>query len=301
MAQAHVLENMGLAEPLDPLPPVRNLDPIASQEIQRMAIDIESADCEMLSNLDEDVREAFFITQLFLQRPGSLSRIVGPKCQFLGPSRKIAEVSDPALVLGNTRESMYYLDDMHAIIVTHQERDAIAYGMFYHGEDPITHFLDHRQEAERDAASAKLFLETSQELEVRVGQSPASQRSIISFSSASSVVSTTSSSDTDTSQLTTPPTTGTAQSSVSPGGVTTGETRSSAAMVSSGTSATLGTSSDVPNITPIGPEPPPQQQRNSLMLWYALGAFVVLVIALIIGYKMLKKHANNVPDSNEES
>ena len=157
---AHILLNMGLQEP-DPnkpaIPEQYTAEPIADQETQQMAMDMTNADCSKLEALDHDVKHAFLVTTTFLQTPGSLSKIIGPDCQFLGTVEKIAAITDDSLTLDTAREILYYIPDMNALIVSHMEHDSIAYGLFLNEEDPLEYFLENREEAERSASFAKSY------------------------------------------------------------------------------------------------------------------------------------------------
>ncbi|MBT4119883.1 MAG: hypothetical protein HOG89_00935 [Candidatus Peribacter sp.] len=160
-ASAHIPLNMGTEEP-DPnmpaIPQEYSAPPMADIETQQMALDIENADCEKLNAMDHDVKHAFLITHIFLQRPGALSKIVGPDCTFLGEVEEIAAITDDALTLSAKRELLYYLPEMNALIVSNKEEDTIAYGLILDEEiPPLEYFLSHRNEAERNAAIARSY------------------------------------------------------------------------------------------------------------------------------------------------
>ncbi len=153
---AHVLENLGNA-------PIRmnvskTTPVIPDPEMQRMALDMEHAECKKLLALDERTRGIFLVFNLFLPRKGALKSIVGPDCMFLGNAVKIATIKDPALTMGGATESLYFLPDMHALIVSHTADNSIAYGMFFHENvDPLAYFLARRKTAEKSAALARTF------------------------------------------------------------------------------------------------------------------------------------------------
>jgi len=104
---AHVLLNMGEQQP-DPnmpaIPQEKTGEPMADFETQQMALDMKNADCEKLNAMSYEVKHVFFLTTLFLQRPGTLSKIVGPDCQFLGETIELAAITDDILTSTGERE-----------------------------------------------------------------------------------------------------------------------------------------------------------------------------------------------------
>lgn len=167
---AHISLNMGLEEPDPNMPaiPQEYTDlPIADAATQRMALEMETADCEKLNALNDEVKHAFMLVNIFMQRPGSLSKIIGPDCQFLGEVEEIAAIEDDSLTLTGRREMLYYLPDMNVIFVSHKEKDSIAYGFLREDDetpDPLEYFLEHRADAMRSADTAKSLSITIGEL-----------------------------------------------------------------------------------------------------------------------------------------
>lgn len=159
LASAHILENMGYREFPDPLPAFSESTVMADEKIQRMAVDIGNTPCEELQTIPAELQGPFLISQLFLQRPGALSKMIGPECGFLGNAVEVAKVTDPLLTISEGEESLYYLEDQHTLVVTNTTDDTIAYGMFYHGDDPLQYFLENRDSAERSALVARGFRE----------------------------------------------------------------------------------------------------------------------------------------------
>lgn len=305
VASAHILQNMGLEEQLDVIPNLRDAQPIADQEVQRMAIDMSLADCETLNALDESVKESFLVSQMFLQRKGALSFIVGPKCTFAGPFKKIAEISDPTLTLTSNKEDMYYLTEMHAILVSHRQRDTIAYGMFYHGDDdPVNFFLEHRTDAKRAADLARLFLETVGFDSLSTQSDKRSSLRIITFSesSAATVAAQSSLAQATTSVASAVSVAGQATTSSAAAVFSTpfseGSTVGTESSAVEGQTSSDGTVSSIRNIEPepIGPEAPPPETGSSLMLWIALLLFVVITVILIIAYRKMRAS----PESDDE-
>ncbi len=143
-------------------PEVEYDEALADPETQRMALDMENASCEDLTALEPDVREAFLAAVMYLQRPGTLSQIIGPECNFLGETVEVAVIEDPTLTIHESRESLLYLPEMQVLLVTHKGNDAVAYGMMIDSalEDPVRYFLDRRLEAEKSASFARMFAST---------------------------------------------------------------------------------------------------------------------------------------------
>ncbi|MCB9808678.1 hypothetical protein H6770_05510 [Candidatus Peribacteria bacterium] len=183
MSFANFEQQMGLKEFGSPVPALHTTAPLADEHIQRMALHMDEADCAELLALPKDVKEAFFITQLYLQRPGSLSNIIGPDCEFMGPAKEVATISDPALTVTEEKESLYFLPEAGALIVTRAQQNTIAYGMFYDGNDPVAFFLDHRLNAEQSATMARMF---------RTEEATSSRQRAFSSSSSSNATSATS-------------------------------------------------------------------------------------------------------------
>lgn len=129
---------------------------------------MEEADCTKLEELNHEVKHAFFLTGIYLQRPGYLSAIVGPDCTFLGETQELATITDNSLTIGAGRELLYYIPEMNALIVSHTETNAIAYGIFIEDTeedlDPLAYFLEHRDEAELSAVTAKSYAESVQHI-----------------------------------------------------------------------------------------------------------------------------------------
>ncbi len=159
-AYANSLENLELQDYSDSFPAYNATEPLADEKTQLLALDIGNASCEELKAIPADIREAFVLSQLFLQRPGSLPKIIGPDCQFLGTAVEVAKISDPLLTLSEERESLYHLTEQRAIIVTYNNKNTIAYGMLYEGTDPVGYFLDNRDAAQRSAAIARTYADT---------------------------------------------------------------------------------------------------------------------------------------------
>lgn len=159
---AHIPEGMGLVDEefnFAEFPTDRNREPLADMDTQRMALEMDKANCADLEALEENVQYAVLLTSMFLQRPGALSRIVGPDCQFLGDIEEVAIIEDESLTISGKREVLYYIPKMDMLIVSNVENNSVAYGITHHEEDvsPLEAFMDHRQEAESAAAVARTF------------------------------------------------------------------------------------------------------------------------------------------------
>lgn len=142
---------------ITPLFAVAAMQP-ADLSVQRMALEMNTADCDTLMGLDTDTKYAFLLMSMMLQREGSLSRIIGPDCEFLGKASVIAKINDTALTLSNQSEMLYYLPDWKALFVSNAKNNSIAYGMFLEGSDtPFDYFLFHRDSAEDAVTIAQGF------------------------------------------------------------------------------------------------------------------------------------------------
>lgn len=245
-ASAHILENMGYGtKDMPPAPKFYTGQPIADEQTQRMALDIERTSCEDLLTLDEPVKEAFLLLHMFIQRPGSLSRLVGPDCEYMGPAQEIAAISDPSLTVSGRGESLYYLPEAHVLLVSNKEENSVAYGMFYHGEEPIQHFINHRHDAEQSAELAKVF--TSNAPRFAATTSATSRISLSSSSSSAPALS----------------------SSVSSELVATSSLSSQAPQA-------------LPAIEPLGPEQNPVAETKSNTLIIVLGSIFILIGGVVV-------------------
>ncbi|MDP6562021.1 MAG: hypothetical protein QF793_03805 [Candidatus Peribacteraceae bacterium] len=173
---AHALLNIGAQDP-DPnmpaIPQEYTSPPMADREIQRAVLDMENADCNKLTAMEDDVKHAFLLTSIFLQRPGSLSKIVGPDCTFLGEVEEIAAITDDTLTISGKREVLYYLPEMEVLLVSNKDNNSIAYGFFREEDlEPVEYFLAHREEAERSAAIARTFADTVGKIQPDIIPSP---------------------------------------------------------------------------------------------------------------------------------
>jgi hypothetical protein len=162
--------NMGIEEPnpnIPAIPVLNTAPPIADFETQEMVLDMENADCAKLTAMNHEVKQAFFLSNISLQRPGTLSKIVGPDCQYLGEVEEIAAITDDTLTLGEDREILYHIPEMEALIVSYKENDTIAYGMFIEEEiAPLEYFLAYREDAERSAAVAQSYAKAIADIEL---------------------------------------------------------------------------------------------------------------------------------------
>ena len=270
-------------------------EPIADADVQRMAFDMEHAPCDDLMKLEPDVRKAFFITAIFLQTEGSLSKIIGPDCMFLGQAERVAAIADPALTLGSDRESLYFLADMQALIVSDTSRNAVAYGLTMHdvSGDPVEYFLAHRDDAEQSAAEARMFTENVVPLaalrefatkEIQ-GIPPGNDAATADVSSSSSLAeripSNATASSTAAAQNKSAVAVQTSSEPAAPGqpddtAVQGEETEESVTVAQAGSSTSA--------VRPIGAEPEPPQTGNSglwiLMAFFALIGIGVLIVVL---------------------
>ena len=281
---AHMVSEIGSPTLLEG---IRNAPPIADQNSQQMAIDMTKADCDILTSLEEDVREAFLITQILLQREGSLSYIVGPKCTFAGPAQQIAIVSDPALTIEGDRERMFYLEDAHMILVSYDKRDTIAYGMPYDGDSPIEFFLHNRNQAEKTVDIARIFSKSTSEITLPTITVPDTASRIMTFSSSTSsnaqsstITSTTEErlNNNDTGNL---PTTSLNEQNNREDGVEVGNASSSIGNILE--------QNTIPEIEPLGPEPAPAVHQSSSVPWVVLVIFTLITVVIVALYLRRKK------------
>ncbi|MDA1292974.1 MAG: hypothetical protein O3A81_04315 [bacterium] len=309
-ASAHVLLNMGEQEP-DPnmpaIPQEKTGEPMADFETQQMALDMQHADCEKLLTLNHEVKHAFLLTTLFLQRPGSLSKIVGPDCTFLGEAIELALITDNTLTLGNTREILYHLPEMEVLIVSHREKDTVAYGLFIEKDtelQPVEYFLKHREEAERSAAIAKSYAKSVEHIvlpifdpdtvindavfrqeEERPASSSAAKQAVQSLSRE--VPRSTSSETAVPTEKTTPPES-TIPLDSPPADI---PSTPSTIKISDTEVLYVGTPSDaLPNIQPIGPAPQPEEELGQGIGYWILMIFLALIL-IVTGIVILRSRA----------
>lgn len=156
--------------------------PTTDISIQRMAFDMAHADCDKLLALPAETKRIFLLSALFLQREGSLRKIVGPDCAFLGDTKKIAAIDDESLTIGESREVLYLLPDYNVLLVSHEEENTIAYGLFMDEDtkdEPLQYFLRNRSSAEQSAALARTFHETVGTIEPPIYEPTSSARTTV--------------------------------------------------------------------------------------------------------------------------
>ena len=131
---------------------------VTDPAVQRMAIDMENVTCEELMSLTDEQRELFLYAVMFLQRPGSLQHVIGTECSLFGDVEEVAIIADTNLTISDARESLFFLPQMQALLVTYKARNTFAYGMSYEGDqDPVDYFLERRPLAAQSASFATLF------------------------------------------------------------------------------------------------------------------------------------------------
>lgn len=164
VALAHNVYNLGFEKfnTNTPSPPALDAKaPIAGMETQRMALNMDTADCATLEALDDEAKHGVMLMSIYLQRPGGLSRIVGPDCQFLGPVQEVAVIEDAELTVSGGPEILYVIEQQNMLIVSNIQENSIAYGIEMHDEkDPLQAFLDHRQHALSNAALGRAVAKT---------------------------------------------------------------------------------------------------------------------------------------------
>lgn len=156
--------------------------PTTDISIQRMAFDMTHADCDKLLALPAETKRIFLLSALFLQREGSLRKIVGPDCAFLGDTKKIAAIDDESLTIGESREVLYLLPDYNVLFVSNEKENTIAYGLFMDEDtkdDPLQFFLKNRSSAEQSAALARTFYETVGTIEPPIYEPTSSARTTV--------------------------------------------------------------------------------------------------------------------------
>ena len=267
--------------------------PITDNNIQRMALEMESADCDTLLSLDNHTKYTFLLAIMYLQREGSLSRIVGPDCAFLGDTEEIAAIDDDTLTISSDREILYFVPLFDVLLVSHTGRNAIAYGMFIEGNGtPLNYFLNSRDEAARSAAIARSFRNTVGTIEPPVFV-PFEQQQRVSQASATSVSSAATTSAAERMPSSEAPeqqqqfgTSSVAQISNSeddtPPPFSAPGTTTEEESVSAGTA-----SGELPTIRPIGPEPEPtSSDGRGAGYWALMGFFAIVLIG--VGVVILK-------------
>lgn len=130
---------------------------ILSKEVEKMATDMSTANCNVLSVLEPDAKRAFFVMSYYLQSPHALSFVIGPHCSYLGEVQTLAFIDDPLLTAGNEKEILYYSPSLNLLFVSFSSINAIAYAFENVGDDPLEYFLNNRDKAESYASTAKRF------------------------------------------------------------------------------------------------------------------------------------------------
>ena len=254
---AHAPENIGAREkdPLMPVVPEAFSKPaIADRETQLMALDMRNTSCSDLLALDDELKYAFLVTHIFMQSEGALSKIVDPECQYLGSVEKIATIEDDALTTSGKRETLYFIPDMDALIVSNREDDSLAYGLFMETEeDPLEYFLENRVTAAKEAFIAQKF---AKEVMMATRVAPKSRIQNRSSSSISSVTFIVDASSRSSLPSTAPPSPDVVYEEALP--------------------------QDLPSIQPLGPLEQPEIERESRGYWILMIILTIVMIAVAI-------------------
>jgi hypothetical protein len=298
---AHFLLNMdrGDVDPNAPAIPQQNTAaPMADMETQLMVLDMANADCAKLEAMNHEVKHAFLLTNIFLQRPGSLSKIVGPDCEFLGKANQVAAINDDSLTLTSKREILYHIPKMDVLVVSHVETDSIAYGFFIDTDrEPLEYFLEHREEAERSAAIARSFASVIEDIELPVFDPTATTTERVDRQASSEATKKATSSRTRKDSITTSPTPLVPTDTSTPPGFTppSGSTEVPAnntvgvPVVSDSNEFAQGDfnviyvekppSDPLPSIQPLGPVPQPEPPSQGAGYWI----FMIFLTLVLIG------------------
>jgi len=278
-----------------PFPKEYTTAPIADRETQHMALEMETADCEKLEALNDEVKHIFMLVNIFMQRPGSLSKIVGPDCKFLGPAETIATIADDSLTLTGRNETLYYLPEMNAFLVSDKERNTIAYGLLREDKesDPLTYFLEHRNDAERSADIAKAFALTIEET-VSLSSTKTTATSSLSSVASSQIEDAQKSSIkpfVPTPTPNTPPGFTPPADTVPPPEVLTPTPVYSDTDFPEVIYTERPQDGALPSIEPIGPEPEPVPEQSSGGMGYLILGFFLVAGLIIVAVIILKGRA----------